>query len=248
MVVFVTVKSIALSAALKALVGISVILLGATAIALTGARGVALAVPFSMLVVAILTRKTGLAWLGGGLIVGLMLLPGVLGHRMFSGLLTDLEQLKMGDANTSVGARLEMWSIASDLLAASPWIGVGSEGYKSVMSAKLAAGEVSMMAAQWGEPHNDYLMFGAFYGAPALVLFLLFMTTLIVAFVTVVREAKDTERGRCSIAGVCIVVSYLVYCSTSSFFAAQSAISFFVFFVGLLLGISYRSERTHIRA
>jgi O-antigen ligase len=248
MVVFVTVKSMDLSAALRALIRFSVILLGATAIALAGARGVAVAVPFSMLVVAVLTRKTGVALLGVGLFVVLVLLPGLLGHRILADLPTDLEQLKKGNASTPVGARIEMWSVAGDLLASNPWIGVGSEGYKSIMSAKLAAGEVSVMAAQWGEPHNDYLMFGAFYGVPALVLFLLFMATLIVAFVTVVREARETERGPCSIAGICIVVNYLVYCATSSFFAAQSAISYFAFFVGLLLGISYRPERTHLRA
>jgi O-antigen ligase len=136
-----------------------------------------------------------------------------------------------------------MWRVASDLLAANPWVGAGAEGYKSAMAAKLAAGEVSIGAARWGEPHNDYLMFGAFYGLPSLVLFMLLMGFLIAAFVKVAREAGQTERAHVAIAGIGIVVSYLVFCATSSFFAAQSATTFFVFFVGLLLGICYRSDR-----
>lgn len=84
-----------------------------------------------------------------------------------------------------------------------------------------------------------------FLAVMLLVLFLLLMGMLIVAFIKVAHDAKDTQRGQVAIAGTCIVASYLVFCSTSSFFAAQSATSFFVFFVGLLLGICYRSDRTH---
>jgi mannose/fructose/N-acetylgalactosamine-specific phosphotransferase system component IIC len=72
---------------------------------------------------------------------------------------------------------------------------------------------------------------------------MLLMGFLIAAFVKVAREAGQTERAHVAIAGIGIVVSYLVFCATSSFFAAQSATTFFVFFVGLLLGICYRSDR-----
>jgi len=242
LVVLATVRSAPLSSALKALIGISVMLLAVTAIALAGARGVAVAVPVAMLVLAILNRKPGLALLGVGLFAFLMLLPGVLGDRMLSGVPTELAELERGNASTSVGARAEMWRVAFDLLAANPWVGAGAEGYKSAMAAKLAAGEVSIGAARWGEPHNDYLMFGAFYGLPSLVLFLLLMGFLIAAFMKVAREAGQTERGHVAIAGIGMVVSYLVFCATSSFFAAQSPTTFFVFFAGLLLGICYRSE------
>jgi O-antigen ligase len=238
---FVLLRRVALPPATLRLIRYAAILLGVAAIAMAAARGVAAAVPLSFFLLALLLRRARIAWLGIGAFMLLLLLPGVLGERALSGFASELAELKRGNAETSLGFRTQMWGVALGQFAANPWTGAGAQAYKSAMLAKLASGDVSGGAAVWGEPHNDYLMFAAFFGLPSLALFLAFMGFLLAAFIQVARQARDSERGDAATAGAAIVVCYLVTCATSSFFAAQSSTTFFVFFVGLLLGISYRA-------
>lgn len=73
-----------------------------------------------------------------------------------------VEQLRVSDqsieqgANSSVGARIYMWSRSLESIQASPWIGLGHDGRKQAL-AQWAQDAHSSEIKQLGHVHNEYL-------------------------------------------------------------------------------------------
>lgn len=86
-----------------------------------------------------------------------------------------------GDRDTSVGIRLQLWRAALLVFADHPWLGAGPWNFRQALGEFAGQGLVTpFVAANFGEPHNDFLeaMAGcgvvgmlsmlALYGLPAL--------------------------------------------------------------------------------
>ena len=109
---------------------------------------------------ALLTRRLVIGAIGGVLTHALV-------FQLLASLLTGnaVELSAMGEVD-SVRARLYLWHRALDLIAGSPWLGVGPMHFAHVTS--LTRGVV--MEDNATHPHNIYLQVAAEYGLPASLL------------------------------------------------------------------------------
>ena len=62
-----------------------------------------------------------------------------------------------GDANTSVGQRLDHWKLAWAMGRDKPWLGWGEAGYVSEKARRVAAGQASPVILGFGHAHNELI-------------------------------------------------------------------------------------------
>lgn len=161
-----------------------------------------------------------------------------------------------GDANTSVGQRLEHWRLALDMGSERPLLGWGVAGYTAEKSARVAAGLYHPSIVEYKYVHNELLdlfvktgLLGVavvlcFYGLP-LYMFWPSRTRMAV---------HDADPGRRSLvlavrlAGLCIPVLYIGFGLTQVFFAHNSGIMFYTFMVTLVWAALLGLERDPLQA
>ncbi|WP_269531309.1 O-antigen ligase [Chitinimonas sp. BJYL2] len=84
----------------------------------------------------------------------------------------DLDQFAQGNANTSIGARLDFHRNSVKLMAEHPWLGVGTGSYRHAYQA-LTGYRDSLLASH--NPHNDYLRLGVEHGIAGPLLLILWL-------------------------------------------------------------------------
>lgn len=153
----------------------------------SGARGTVIAIAVAMLIalsalgignVWPLGRTLMLAAVAGALVyIAFILGPGWVGHPLSTGAERSVASL------TSDSARLQLWRIALDQIAGSPWLGVGPMHYAHEPNPKAA------------HPHNVYLQVAAEWGLPMLMLLLAVVARSLVRMARSIR-ASTTASAR----------------------------------------------------
>lgn len=99
----------------------------------------------------------------------------------------DITKYSEGDANTSLGLRLEMWQMSAQLFLDNPLTGSGSSGFQSVWKKNIPYED----AQYYQTPHNTFLYVASAYGIPGII-------TIIWLFIVLFRSGwrnKDTVIG-----------------------------------------------------
>lgn len=118
---------------------------------------------------AALTKKSSMHVLGARILFTTALVAGLwalsyspIFQRSSQSIQEAIEQIRLSDqsieagANSSVGARLYMWTRSIESIQASPWIGLGHDGRKKAL-AQWAEDAKSTEIKQLGHVHNEYL-------------------------------------------------------------------------------------------
>jgi O-antigen ligase len=89
---------------------------------------------------------------------------------------TDLDAYAHGNANTSLGMRLQMWDNSLRVFAGSPLLGVGSAGYMESQQRGVAEGRLDPAILEYNGAHNQFIdalaKGGILHGLSTLALFL----------------------------------------------------------------------------
>jgi O-antigen ligase len=89
---------------------------------------------------------------------------------------TDLDAYAHGNANTSLGMRLQMWDNSLRVFAGSPLLGAGSAGYMKSQQRGVAEGRLDPAILEYNGAHNQYIdalaKGGLLHGVSTLALFL----------------------------------------------------------------------------
>ena len=211
---------------------------------LTQSRGPLLAfVPAFLLVLLLHLRRSGhWRWpvaLGIAVCVGgtlaMTTLDGAMMQR-FATIQQEVSHFDRGEADGSVGARLEMWRTALRAFAEHPVAGVGIDQYDAYAHAEIAAGRSDPSIAPYNQPHNEFLRAMATGGLPQL-LALLLMFGLPLRFFARRLGHPDEAVASTAWAGLAIVVLYLLCALGESVFYRVMSQSFFFF---LVLGLAVR--------
>lgn len=214
---------------------------------LTQSRGPLLAfVPAFLLVLLLHARRSG-RWrwslaLGAAVCLGGAIATATLHGAMlgrFSSIQQEVAGFDQGDPDGSVGERLEMWRTALRAFAEHPLAGIGIDQYAAFADAEIAAGRSDRAIAPYNQPHNEYLRALATGGVPLLAVVLAMFAVALRHFARRVRDADDTI-ATTAMAGVAIVVLYLLCALGESVFYRVMSQSFFFFLVlGLALRLGY---------
>jgi len=127
------------------------------------------------------------------------------------------------DPDTSVGLRLLFWKNSWQIIAAHPFVGVGTGDFQSSYAAVNAASSPAMVATD--NPHNQYVFSLCRFGLPGLVSLLAIFITQLYQAVTV---KDDWQRIRLAFPifflTIMLTESYLRIYETGFFFALFSAV------------------------
>lgn len=155
---------------------------------------------------------------------------------------SDVRQyVDAGNANSSVGARLEMWRMGLSMFSEKPWIGWGRSGYKAKVDELIADGQVAPVVAGHLHAHNEFIDSLAKKGMPGLlsVVFLFFGPMLL--FVQRYRSESAPSRSF-ALAGVLVCVSYVVIGLTQVSLLYNGEVTIFAFLVIILWSLSSREH------
>jgi len=221
---------------------------------LNGTRGAMVAMLITMFPL-LLVRYRGfsarmfLAASGGlvALAIGLCLIPGSPMAERMNKAATEVEQYEQGHADSSVGARLEMWKIGMGYFAEHPWTGSGIGQFAKVLRAtpycdqNRQSGVCAMEHA-----HNDIVEAASTTGLPGLLALLGLFLVPAALFWRALRAchaARNAQGESLGGAGLAVVMASLVSGLTQVTLAHQANIVFYAGVVGLLLGMAAREAR-----
>lgn len=208
---------------------------------LSGSRGSWIALPFCVLILAIHYGGThGKRYVLAGLLA-LSALAALLYALPQSGVrergelaVREVQDfIRTGNADTSVGARLEMWRSGLAMVSAHPWLGWGKQGYMEHKLALIGEGKIAPAIGAHTHLHNEYLDALLKRGAAGLLATLaLFLVPLTLFW----RALKHSQRNAqpYALGGVLLYVSYLLFGLTQAFLTHNNGVMILGFLTAIL--------------
>jgi O-antigen ligase len=223
---------------------------GTAASILTGSRGSWIALPVSACVLAFQhAGNFGMRRLGAGLLALLALMVAVYALPQ-TGVkarteLAEVEirnYLSKGDADSSVGARLEMWRSGMTMVPQRPLLGWGKQGYIDHKAGLIKEGKVSPWLLLFPHLHNEYLDALVKRGVLGLLALLALFLVPLRLFARQLRHAGAAQRTYAA-AGVALCVSYLLFGLTQAFMTHNNGVMTYSFLTVMLWAGLRRSQR-----
>lgn len=154
-----------------------------------------------------------------------------------------------GDANSSIGQRLDHWQLAWRIGLEKPLTGWGEAAYQAEKQRRVAAGQAHPFVLQFSHPHNELLDQFAKRGLVGVAALLLcYAVPIWIFWPTRARlrplpgDAVDPQALALRLLGLSIPVAYIGFGLTQAFLAHNSG-SMFYLFMTLLVFSLLRSQR-----
>ncbi len=127
-----------------------------------------------------------------------------------------------GKQDTSVGARLAMWSVAFQEIGKAPVLGHGNQGWLEVRDAAIAEGRLSSFSSGFTHLHNEYLNVAFKRGLVGLALYLaLYLVPMLLFFKPYLQDVRPDVRAL-AMAGMVIPMMFLDFGLTQTFLSHNS--------------------------
>lgn len=139
-------------------------------------------------------------------------------------------------ANTSVGARLQMWQFGWDLYRAKPLSGWTQLGYMTEKRKAIDEKRLDPILAEFNHPHNELLDAASKRGTAGLIILLLAYFAPFFAFSNRLKNSMNSRARALSMAGMVIPLAYGAYGLTQSFLPHNSGTMMYVYTSILLWG------------
>lgn len=132
-------------------------------------------------------------------------------------------------ANTSVGARFQMWQFGWNLYREKPLFGWTQLGYMMEKKKEIDAKRLDPMQAEFNHPHNELLDAASKRGTVGLAILLLAYAAPFIAFAYRFNSSTDMRVRAICIAGMSIPIAYAAYGLTQSFLPHNSGTTMYVY-------------------
>jgi O-antigen ligase len=152
---------------------------------------------------------------------------------------SDLVAFAQGDADTSLGVRIQHWRVAAYLVREDPLFGAGANGYREALPQLEQAGVISPLAAGFAELHSQPLAYAADYGLLGLAGLLLAQLAP-VALVWGRTRSHEPCTHRAAWLLVTWSVSFLVFGLSQEIFSLKSTASFFACVTAVLAAVALK--------
>jgi O-antigen ligase len=165
-------------------------------------------------------------------------------HRLWM-IYSDLSLFSGGNADTSIGIRLQLWKAAFYLIAQNPVFGVGADGFREAMDGLSASGFITPVAAGYGkgEVHNEILAHTVRFGIFGLASV---MAVYFVPFAIFLRAARSKihPQNVAAMMGICVTLGFFVFGLTVETFDLKMTAAFYSLTVAVLLAIATHDKST----
>lgn len=153
-----------------------------------------------------------------------------------SGISRDIAALHNGNADTSLGVRLQLFKSAAVIFVHNPVFGAGPEGFAREMEPLLKAGKISAMAAEGGkgEVHNELLSKAAGLGIFGVLAMLSIYLVPARIFYRAMKSGSIQIR-QSGMLGLVFVSSFMVFGLTVEVLNLTMAAAFYSLTVAVLL-------------
>ncbi|MBV8270929.1 MAG: O-antigen ligase family protein [Cupriavidus sp.] len=182
------------------------------------------------------------------LLVGLYMIPGSPVAKRVDQAVTEVQQFRQGNADTSVGARLEIWQLGFRYFEEHPWTGVGVGQFARILHvAPYCELRAESVACGLEHAHNDVVEAASTTGIPGLLVMLgLFLVPAALFWRALRASRADHNDPGVSLAGagLGVVMASLISGLTQVTTAHQANVVFYAGLIGLLLGMAGRESRT----
>ena len=149
-----------------------------------------------------------------------------------------------GQANTSSGARLEMWKASFEVIKENPIIGVGEDNYAKYQKKLIDQGKIDKFAGNFLHPHGEYITSLVEQGIIGLLAFIFVLLTPIMLFLNIIKYNLFNYQERALVAsGMLITLHFGFYSFTATVFAHQSTALFFAVFLVIIIGLSTSKDK-----
>jgi len=166
-------------------------------------------------------------------------------HQRVWMIYSDLSQFSGGNADTSIGVRLQLWNAAFHLIAQNPVFGAGADGFRGAMDGMSASGLITPVAAGYGkgEVHNEILAHTVRFGVFGLASI---MAVYFVPFVIFLRTARSKihQQNVAAMMGMCVTLGFFVFGLTVETFDLKMTAAFYSMTVAVLLAIATHDKLT----
>lgn len=181
------------------------------------------------------------------LLISMYTLPQTGVKERLSAAVSDISLYTSGEElDTSLGMRFEMWRGASKLIVERPFLGWGEVGYESAMGELGELGEISIVAAEFGHAHNEFIDAFAKRGLIGVAaLLMLYMIPLRMFALGLKHE--NLEIRALAVAGTLLPVAYIDFGLSQTFLAHNSGAMFYAFWLVVLWG-SYSARLRKVSA
>lgn len=152
--------------------------------------------------------------------------------------------LSKGNADSSVGARLEMWRSGIAMVPERPLLGWGKQGYIDHKAALIKDGKLSPWLLLFPHLHNEYLDALVKRGVLGLLTLLALFLVPLRLFARQLRDAGAGAEPRAyAAAGVAVCVSYLLFGLTQAFLTHNNGVMMYAFLTTMLWAGLRHSQR-----
>lgn len=163
-----------------------------------------------------------------------LLVPPV--HNRLWMIYSDLANFSAGNADTSIGIRLQLWRAAVHLFGEHPVLGVGADGFGRAMDGLAASGFLTPLAAIYGkaEVHSELLAQAVRFGVFGLAFIL---ALYFVPFYLCARALRTADRARSVAAtmGMSVTLAFFIFGLTVETFDLKMTAAFYSLTVAALL-------------
>jgi O-antigen ligase len=153
---------------------------------------------------------------------------------------SDIQKFQQGNVNTSVGLRFEMWRASAILFLENPWTGVGRANFRQGLNTLADQGRVSPGVRVFPHAHNELLNELATAGLAGGIMLLLQYAAPLWFFV---RARRDAVQRPFAVAGIVLVLSYIIFGMTEVLFSQHLGAIFYAAFVAVLAGLCIAAQR-----
>lgn len=139
------------------------------------------------------------------------------------------------DADTSLGARFEMWRALEKIIPEKPWLGWSVKDFKARMQELVDSGQVRPVVLYLANTHNNYLELWVFQG-------LLGLATTLALFIYMLWCFGKRLRSPCielrvfAVAGTSLLVSFLVFGMSQVILGRNNTLLFFLIALAVFWG------------
>jgi len=185
------------------------------------------------------------------LAVGVYLVPDSPVSKRVDEAVTEIQQYRQGNIETSVGVRLKIWHIGLQYFSEHPWTGVGVGQFARILHASEFCQKTQSLACVLEHAHNDMVEAASTTGIPGLITLLgLFLVpaALYARAMRASRAGSNSQGVSLGGAGLGVVLASLISGLTQVTTAHQANVVFYAGLVGMLLGLAGREAHAARRA
>jgi len=147
---------------------------------------------------------------------------GVVQSRVKEAVTESYAFFENGKQDTSVGARLAMWSVALDAMPQAAVLGHGNQGWIDVRDQAIGDGRLNSFSSEFTHLHNEYLNVTFKRGIVGLALYLgLYLVPMVMFFKPYLHDARAEVRSF-AMAGMVIPMMFMDFGLTQTFLSHNS--------------------------